>query len=590
MSENINLQNEEENIIIATFKIIEANTEITLQNLEGMTEIDWGYGVVDNNLTHIYTSTGNYVCKIYGVTSIGGSAFKDCSSLTSVAIGDGVTNIGGLAFYGCSSLTNVVIPDSVTSIGNYAFRDCDNLTSVTIGNSVTSIGEYAFCGCYSLESIVIPDSVTSIGDSAFNNCIRLTSVVIPGSVTSINSSAFSYCIRLTSIEIPDSVTSIGSWAFRYCNGLTSVTIPDSVTSIGTWAFDRCSSLTSIRFKSENPLSVEIIANSGINNTTPTYYVPTNSVKTYRTAWTGVVAEEQIQPDPGERLITLDGLKTYHNTLKEKYLHSMATQTWVQEQLVGKTDYLGTVTDTPNFPDAGAGDYCRVSTEFTYNIVDGEVAHVGDILIAVKDSPTQSIADWDLVHTELNSATMVTVGGEAQVNWEADTKLDKVTTTYGNNVHRLYAIGSQGQQYVITTTDSNNVVATQDYADKKIINLNAADILTNQDVAAFITLTKDILDGKCNVFVKLNDAVGALVTEVYYSETNCQWRVFGQASKAFHTLTAAIDGEKQSITLEEESLGSILVQFMTIYLNSEETAANKPTAADISTVFNEEEEA
>ena len=58
-----------------------------------------------------------------------------------------VTSIGESAFCECSSLTSVTIPNSVTSIGNYAFEECTGLTSVTIPNSVTSIGDYAFVGC-----------------------------------------------------------------------------------------------------------------------------------------------------------------------------------------------------------------------------------------------------------------------------------------------------------------------------------------------------------------------------------------------------------------------------------------------------------
>ena len=38
-----------------------------------------------------------------------------------------MTNIGYCAFLGCSGLTNVNIPSSVTSIGDSAFSDCTNL-------------------------------------------------------------------------------------------------------------------------------------------------------------------------------------------------------------------------------------------------------------------------------------------------------------------------------------------------------------------------------------------------------------------------------------------------------------------------------
>ena len=96
-----------------------------------------------------------------------------------------VTSIGGSAFRYCTSLTSVTIPDSVTSIGGWAFTDCASLTSVTIPDGVTSIGEYTFSWCTSLTSATIPDSVTSIGEFAFHNCKSLTSMTIPRSVVSI---------------------------------------------------------------------------------------------------------------------------------------------------------------------------------------------------------------------------------------------------------------------------------------------------------------------------------------------------------------------------------------------------------------------
>ena len=178
------------------------------------------------------------------VTRIGASAFYVCTGLTSVTIGNSVETIEGWAFSGCTGLTSVTIPDSVTSIGSSAFAYCTGLTSVTIGNSVTSI-DGAFSNCTGLTSVTIPASVTSIGDDAFRGCRGLTSVTIPNSVTSIGDWAFYNCTGLTSVTIPDSVTSISYGAFYNCTGLTSVTIPDSVTSIGDYAFYQCFGLTSV---------------------------------------------------------------------------------------------------------------------------------------------------------------------------------------------------------------------------------------------------------------------------------------------------------------------------------------------------------
>ena len=180
-----------------------------------------------------------------GVTSIGNSAFYECSGLTSIVIPAGVTSIGNSAFYKCSGLTSIVIPDSVTSIGNSAFYGCSGLTSIIIPDGVTSIGGQTFCGCSGLTSITIPDGVTSIGNGAFAVCSGLTSLVIPAGVTSIAYQAFRGCSGLTSLVIPAGVTSIGDQAFYGCSGLTSLVIPAGVTSIGYQAFYGCSGLTSI---------------------------------------------------------------------------------------------------------------------------------------------------------------------------------------------------------------------------------------------------------------------------------------------------------------------------------------------------------
>lgn len=156
------------------------------------------------------------------VTSIGNSAFSECTSLASVTMPSSVTSIGNSAFYGCSSLTSITIPDSVESIGWSAFSGCTRITSVTIPNSVTSIGDSAFDGCASLISVTIGNGVTSIGNFAFEDCTSLTSVTIPDSVTSIGDSAFWGCTFLISVTIGNGVTSIGFTPFYDCPNLNEI--------------------------------------------------------------------------------------------------------------------------------------------------------------------------------------------------------------------------------------------------------------------------------------------------------------------------------------------------------------------------------
>lgn len=66
------------------------------------------------------------------VTSVGATAFKDCTALTTVNIADGVEYIEAGAFNGCTALTEVNIPLSVGYIKTGAFKGCTALTSVTI--------------------------------------------------------------------------------------------------------------------------------------------------------------------------------------------------------------------------------------------------------------------------------------------------------------------------------------------------------------------------------------------------------------------------------------------------------------------------
>ncbi len=64
------------------------------------------------------------------VTTILANAFKDNTTIQSIAIPNTITAIEKNAFEGCTSLRYLVIPPTVIRIDEYAFKNCSNLAIV----------------------------------------------------------------------------------------------------------------------------------------------------------------------------------------------------------------------------------------------------------------------------------------------------------------------------------------------------------------------------------------------------------------------------------------------------------------------------
>jgi hypothetical protein len=180
------------------------------------------------------------------VTSIGSSAFRECTSLSTLSMGANVKTIKDWAFYGCVSLTSVSIPNSVKDIETSAFDKCYSLTNLNLGNSVSIIGSFAFCGCKGLNTLSIPRNVEIIGYGAFSDCSGLTSIIFSNGLKSIEQYAFLSCTGLTTVLLPDGLNEIGPESFANCQNLSSINIPNSVTNIGGGAFRDCPKLNSVR--------------------------------------------------------------------------------------------------------------------------------------------------------------------------------------------------------------------------------------------------------------------------------------------------------------------------------------------------------
>ena len=181
------------------------------------------------------------------VNSIGETAFKNCTGLTSVTINPGnLTSIGTSAFEGCSSLPLIIIPDNVISLGNSIFSGCSSLQDVTLSSQITAIPQNAFYNCQNLTTITLPKGVTSIGTSAFQNCSVLPTINLPSGLTQIADFTFSGCSKLNNISLPENVSSLGNNAFTDCSSLTQIGL-SMVETLGNNSFQNCSSLKEVVF-------------------------------------------------------------------------------------------------------------------------------------------------------------------------------------------------------------------------------------------------------------------------------------------------------------------------------------------------------
>ena len=228
-----------------------------------------------------------------GVSSIGGSAFRQCTALTDgsrVVIPAQLVSIGSYCFassgltslpsginrsgismddhvFATTALTSVDI-SNWTTIPQGCFQECGALKSATLGSSLTSIKAYAFYNCPVFDTVSLPASLVEMGNYCFrgtaladipaglHDCnfgehifeaTPMTSVTIPAGMKTVPAYMFNTCASLTEVNLND-VTSVGNFAFSGCSLLSSVSAPNVVT-VGSDAFYRNYALVSIELPS-----------------------------------------------------------------------------------------------------------------------------------------------------------------------------------------------------------------------------------------------------------------------------------------------------------------------------------------------------
>ena len=136
----------------------------------------------------------------------------------------------------------------------------------------------------------------------------------------------------------------------------------------------------------------------------------------------------------------------------KLITSGAVKTYVDEQIVGAVQYLGTVSSATELaalnPDS-PGDFCRVSVAFSGY-------HAGDLLICKTIKSGSTAATWDVVHGEMDKNT-----------WTANSKTaDGYVLKGGDNAYKVWKTddkGNPGWRDDANTEYSDMIGATADAA-------------------------------------------------------------------------------------------------------------------------------
>ena len=286
--------------------------------------------VMDNTIIAYASDSGSEYSIPNDVTTIGDSAFRDKSSLTSVTIPDSVTVIEANAFRNSTKLQNVYcMATEPPLLGDYVFYVCNSLAKIYV--PAESLASYMVAdGWEEFYDIIIgydfdegevdPDAqkasmikyTTSDGniinvDSSYFDANIVSNVYKNGEgvitfddlLTEIRYDAF-ISTNLTSITIPDSVTKVEDGAFRYCYAMeefkgkfasddgrclivdgelkyfavacseTYYSIPNGVTTIGMGAFADADNLEIISIPN-SVITIDQFAFVGCGNLSDIYW-------------------------------------------------------------------------------------------------------------------------------------------------------------------------------------------------------------------------------------------------------------------------------------------------------------------------------
>lgn len=104
--------------------------------------------------------------RVCDTLAIGDGAFHSCTNLQTMSTGDSA-NVRTQGVKNASpNLPKLEIPAGTTTIGKSAFSDCTGIKSITMHDGITELSPYTFYRCSSVEEVHLPSTIKNINRGA----------------------------------------------------------------------------------------------------------------------------------------------------------------------------------------------------------------------------------------------------------------------------------------------------------------------------------------------------------------------------------------------------------------------------------------
>ena len=195
---------------------------------------------MDSAFAEVFHGQGSFDGLVLPATleKVSAYAFAGCTALRDFTVTENLKAVGSHAFDGCANLTALAFADTGnTKFGDEVFKDCKSLTRVALPSWLETVPVGMFSGCGKLTDVALSEGILELGGMAFADT-GLTAVTLPESCLYIGASVFQNA-PVKNVHFGSQTVSIGANAFvRDTNVhlMASVFLPESVRSVGERAF------------------------------------------------------------------------------------------------------------------------------------------------------------------------------------------------------------------------------------------------------------------------------------------------------------------------------------------------------------------